>query len=131
MRACPLHQWILRGTSASPEAHGSSLQFSSRDVEQHVIYSLNIVDLQQVLNQILLAIRLPQDKFDDYLCLCDDGYFGRDCEFEIDECAPGPCQNGATCVDLVADYRCVCLPDYTVGRWEKGTTVAGTKPGLE
>ena len=28
---------------------------------------------------------------------------------DIDECAPAPCQNAATCVDLVGNYRCDCV----------------------
>ena len=31
---------------------------------------------------------------------------------DIDECASGPCQNGATCVDGVNSYTCTCLPGY-------------------
>ncbi|KAL9970142.1 hypothetical protein ACROYT_G022469 [Oculina patagonica] len=32
---------------------------------------------------------------------------------DIDECAPKPCLNGATCVDLVHDYNCTCVLGYT------------------
>ena len=31
---------------------------------------------------------------------------------EIDECLTANCQNGATCVDLVADFRCDCSPGF-------------------
>ena len=111
MRDCPLHQWSLHGTSARL---GSSCNSVATTLESVLSQdSLSIV--QQLLNQTLPAIPLPQDLFDDYFCLCDGGYFGRNCELEINECAPGPCQNGATCVDLIADYRCDCLQDYTVG----------------
>ena len=30
------------------------------------------------------------------------------CEVNINECASNPCQNSATCTDLVAEYRCTC-----------------------
>lgn len=36
-----------------------------------------------------------------YICHCVEGFVGRDCSVNIDECAGQPCQNGATCVDLV------------------------------
>ena len=32
---------------------------------------------------------------------------------DINECAPDPCQNGATCADLVGSYRCDCKAGYT------------------
>ena len=28
---------------------------------------------------------------------------------DIDECLSQPCVNGATCIDLVNQYQCVCL----------------------
>jgi len=43
-----------------------------------------------------------------YSCKCDPGYDGEFCAQEIDECAPGPCQNGGVCTDLLADYSCDC-----------------------
>ncbi|XP_068721032.1 uncharacterized protein [Montipora capricornis] len=35
------------------------------------------------------------------------------CKQDMNECSPNPCQNGATCVDLVGSYRCNCKPGYT------------------
>ena len=32
---------------------------------------------------------------------------------DIDECLPEPCQNNATCVDLVDAFDCTCLVGYT------------------
>ena len=32
---------------------------------------------------------------------------------DINDCIPDPCQNGATCVDLVGSYRCDCVAGYT------------------
>ena len=31
---------------------------------------------------------------------------------DINECAPAPCKNGATCVDLVGSYRCDCATGF-------------------
>ena len=35
---------------------------------------------------------------DGYTCSCVAGYFGNDCETDIDECASNPCTNGASCI---------------------------------
>ncbi len=62
---------------------------------------------------------LPQDLFDSHKCECENGYFGENCELEINECsAPGPCEHGGNCVDLVAGFECECLEDYEVGTLE-------------
>jgi hypothetical protein len=42
------------------------------------------------------------------------GFEGQDCETNIDECDPNPCQNGGTCVDGIGEYTCDC-PDGTFG----------------
>ncbi|XP_070549873.1 hyalin-like [Ptychodera flava] len=46
-----------------------------------------------------------------YICSCLDGYVlagdSLSCE-DIDECASEPCQNNATCVNDVDEYRCLC-----------------------
>ena len=31
---------------------------------------------------------------------------------DIDDCADGPCQNGATCTDGVNDYNCTCVAGF-------------------
>ena len=40
---------------------------------------------------------------------------------DINECEANPCNNGGTCVDLVGDYRCDCVPGYTGADCETGT----------
>ena len=34
------------------------------------------------------------------------------CETELDECSSAPCQNNATCSDLIAGYVCACPPGF-------------------
>uniref|UniRef100_A0A673H5Q3 Protein crumbs homolog 2-like n=1 Tax=Sinocyclocheilus rhinocerous TaxID=307959 RepID=A0A673H5Q3_9TELE len=66
---------------------------------------------------------------DQYLCECLLGYTGNlcgchlcsiplltgqgvNCEMEIDECESNPCQNGATCHDVVGLYTCDCVQGF-------------------
>ncbi|KAL5238430.1 hypothetical protein ACI65C_005840 [Semiaphis heraclei] len=51
-------------------------------------------------------------------CDCRPGWMGSTCNTEIDECATQPprCLNGGSCIDLVADWRCVCADDRWRGR---------------
>jgi len=46
-------------------------------------------------------------------CECLPGYGGKWCQFEVNECESSPCLNGATCLDLPANYSCVCPPAYS------------------
>lgn len=41
-------------------------------------------------------------------CICEAGFEGEHCQKEIDECLSIPCKNQAKCVDLIADYQCIC-----------------------
>ena len=38
---------------------------------------------------------------------------GLNCEEDIDECAPKPCKNGATCVNEINNFTCKCAPGFT------------------
>ena len=39
---------------------------------------------------------------------------------DIDECQSDPCQNGATCNDLINGYNCSCADGYTGNDCETG-----------
>eukprot|EP00117_Sycon_ciliatum_P037554 scpid32913/ scgid6063/ Fibropellin-1; Epidermal growth factor-related protein 1; Fibropellin-I; SpEGF I; UEGF-1 len=55
-----------------------------------------------------------QDLVNDFVCRCPPGYTGKNCETDIDDCAPNnPCLNGGSCVDLTPGYTCVCAPGFT------------------
>jgi hypothetical protein len=47
-----------------------------------------------------------------HTCNCDAGYSGDTCENNIDDCLEIICSNGATCQDLVDDFKCLCPPNY-------------------
>ncbi|CAH1258771.1 JAG1 [Branchiostoma lanceolatum] len=46
--------------------------------------------------------------FSGYECACPDGYFGRYCESDFNECSSDPCPKNYTCVDLPNDFLCDC-----------------------
>ncbi|XP_019617780.1 PREDICTED: uncharacterized protein LOC109465079 [Branchiostoma belcheri] len=46
--------------------------------------------------------------FSGYECACLDGYYGRYCESDFDECSSNPCPQNYTCVDLPNDFLCDC-----------------------
>ncbi|XP_065942673.1 fibropellin-3 isoform X2 [Magallana gigas] len=47
-----------------------------------------------------------------YVCICQPGYTGINCEIEIDECQSSPCIHGS-CIDQLNHYTCHCEPGYT------------------
>ena len=48
-----------------------------------------------------------------YSCVCEPGWTGLDCSEDIDECASDPCQNGATCTNLLNAFECECAPGFS------------------
>lgn len=37
---------------------------------------------------------------------------GHNCEIEVDECLSDPCHNGATCVDHLNAFSCICQDGF-------------------
>lgn len=50
------------------------------------------------------------------ICDCKEGYGGRYCEININECDSIPCQNNGSCLDLLADYECNCVGTGFIGK---------------
>ncbi|NWR80797.1 SNED1 protein, partial [Centropus unirufus] len=55
-----------------------------------------------------------KDRVAEFLCLCEPGYTGPQCESDVDECQSEPCKNGGTCQDLPGAFTCHC-PEGFVG----------------
>ncbi|XP_037532442.1 von Willebrand factor D and EGF domain-containing protein [Nematolebias whitei] len=47
-----------------------------------------------------------------YTCVCPDGFMGRRCEVDVDDCKPNPCRLGL-CIDAPNSFSCVCPPGVT------------------
>ncbi|XP_014676030.1 PREDICTED: latent-transforming growth factor beta-binding protein 4-like, partial [Priapulus caudatus] len=46
-------------------------------------------------------------------CFCDNGWAGQNCSVKDDnECVSSPCDSFAVCVNVPANYYCVCLPGF-------------------
>ncbi|KAK3092603.1 hypothetical protein FSP39_004882 [Pinctada imbricata] len=45
-------------------------------------------------------------------CNCSRGMEGAYCNKSIDDCVPGACMNGGTCIDGDDSYNCLCPPGY-------------------
>lgn len=68
---------------------------------------------------------------DDARCNCNGtGFTGDRCEVDIDECDSEPCQNNATCSDLIKDYNCTCAPGYTGKNCEEDINECESSPCL-
>ncbi|NWH87554.1 SNED1 protein, partial [Aegithalos caudatus] len=49
-----------------------------------------------------------KDRVSAFLCLCEPGYTGQQCELDVDECQSEPCKNSGTCQDLPGSFACYC-----------------------
>ncbi|RZC32093.1 eyes shut [Asbolus verrucosus] len=65
---------------------------------------------------------------DTFTCNCQPGWESPLCETEIDECMSAPCQNGAVCVDLMADYSCACLFGFAGRNCEEVVQICDKNP---
>lgn len=55
----------------------------------------------------------PQNTATGYICRCDPGWAGQNCDQNVNECSSNPCQNGGTCIDGINGYTCTCTSQWT------------------
>ena len=47
------------------------------------------------------------------VCQCHQGFEGKLCNKNIDECQANECKNGASCIDKNDGYECICRTGWT------------------
>jgi len=60
----------------------------------------------------IVSTTLQKVALDSFLCVCQSGYAGYNCEANIDECASSPCLHGGTCQQGLDSYTCTCSAGY-------------------
>lgn len=60
------------------------------------------------------------NKVNGYVCQCNKGYNGKNCEIKPDYCKNDPCQNEAICANTPdGNYTCTCKNGFKGRRCEK------------
>lgn len=50
---------------------------------------------------------------DEYQCVCQDGFRGRNCDIVEHACLSAPCLNAGTCVEDSTGFSCICADGWT------------------
>lgn len=87
-------------------------------------YSLIICD------KILIVIRHRHHLYLTTVLDNVSGFRDDHCEENIDDCPGNLCQNGATCMDRVNEYSCLCPPAFTGTQCELDVDECSVRPSL-
>jgi len=52
---------------------------------------------EAVFSALHCHLIIPQDGINNYTCACVAGWADRNCEANINDCDPNPCENGGAC----------------------------------
>lgn len=63
-----------------------------------------------------------------FQCRCRQGFAGKFCDKDVDECSPNPCVDGAKCTNLVGDFKCHCPPGATGKRCDQRVNACASNP---
>ncbi|CDW56947.1 Laminin G 2 and Cadherin and EGF CA domain contai ning protein [Trichuris trichiura] len=68
---------------------------------------------------------------DQGVCLCPNGFEGKYCEQDLDECQLGrPCKNNGYCENIPGSYRCICEQNFSGRHCEQPVDQCSTNPCL-
>jgi len=74
---------------------------------------------------------LPLYAENDYKCVCKEGFTGKICESDIDECSLNKCHQNATCTNTKGSYNCTCKDGFVGdGKDCAGKTMTLNKPSI-
>ncbi len=67
---------------------------------------------------------------DRYVCLCNSGFNGVNCQQVLNPCGNTSCLNGATCNQIAGmfDFNCTCAPGFTGKYCEQLEDYCATRP---
>ncbi|KAM4019790.1 protein crumbs homolog 2 isoform 2-T2 [Anomaloglossus baeobatrachus] len=68
------------------------------------------------------------DDVGSFICDCQAGYSGPQCQSKVSPCTPNPCDHNATCVENMDSYTCDCHPGYTGQHCETVISVCAPNP---
>ncbi|XP_072030540.1 uncharacterized protein [Amphiura filiformis] len=65
------------------------------------------------------------DGLNQYICICENGWTGENCERNVYECLSRPCLNGGRCEDQDNGYECICEAGWTGVNCQHNTSCDG------
>ena len=57
----------------------------------------NAMLVHNIIQCVILVSLCIQDLINEYTCSCDEGWSGENCDVNINDCDPNPCQNDGNC----------------------------------
>lgn len=77
---------------------------------QNLTSSKKSCDVCDCINGVCWA---KGSNFNQTRCYCQNGFTGYQCQIDYNNCELTRCQNGATCIDKIAQVECICAKGFT------------------